>query len=197
MDVCRIALTGNVTNAPRLSHELYGEHFYQGVLAVPRLSGAIDELPFIMPEKYVARVQAGGPVGLEGQIRSYRRLSDDNVRLQLMIFVRSVGPPADEGVNEVEIAGTLLRDPSVRRTPLGREIADLLVTIERPHGKKDCVPCIAWGKHAHACACLAAGSRIHLLGRLQSRLYQKEQPDGTVQDRTTYEVSVGNVLESS
>ncbi len=195
MDISRVVLSGVVAEEPHLSHELYGEHFFQGAFEVPRLSGTVDRLPFITPGKFVARLQPGAEACIEGQVRSYRRVGEGGVRLQLMVFVRSVGSPVGEGVNEVEIAGSLLRNPSLRMTPLGREIADLLVTVERPHGKKDCVPCIAWGKQARACAGLEAGSAIHLKGRLQSRIYQKELADGLVEERITYEVSVGSVEE--
>jgi single-stranded DNA-binding protein len=195
MDMSRIVLSGTIKDEPCLSHELYGEHFFQGSIAVPRLSGTVDELPFITPGKFVEALQPGAQVSVEGQVRSYRRALAGGARLQLMVFVRKTGPPIGEGVNEVEVFGTLLRDPSVRKTPLGREIADLLVTVERMHGKKDCLPCIAWGRHAHTCATFVAGQRIHLLGRLQNREYQKELPDGTIENRMTYEVSVGSIYE--
>lgn len=192
MDVNHVRLSGEVIGAPRFSHSVYGEDFYQLSLAVPRLSGAIDTLPLMLPGSLAEEISAGSHIEAEGQLRSYRRLHQPGARLQLMAFVRHIGPETQPGVNEVELLGCLLRSPAVRRTPLGREIADLLLRLDRPNGKRDCVPCIAWGRHAHACDALPAGTRMHLLGRMQSRLYQKQLEDGVIEERVTYEVSIGS-----
>ncbi len=195
MDVNRVLLSGRIESEPKISHEIYGEAFFTTMIAVPRLSGAVDSLPIMLPGRLIRLVPEGGDIAVEGQLRSYRRLVNEGSRLQLVAYVKAIRPPVDNGTNEVELLGCLLRAPMVRQTPLGREIADLLISTDRAHGKRDCVPCIAWGRHAHACAGLEAGTRMRLIGRMQSRVYQKQLPDGHIEDRTTYEVSVGSVYE--
>ena len=193
MDANRLVLSGRFVEEPRFSHEVCGEQFFSGTIEVPRLSGAVDTLPYIAPYRHAARLYPGGEMGIEGQLRAYRRAGERGSRLQLTVLVRKVCGALEGGTNDAEIGGLLLRSPVVRKTPFGREIADLLVTVERAHGKRDCIPCIAWGRAARSFAGLPAGARVRLLGRLQSRAYRKEFPDGTAEDRMTCEVSVGLV----
>lgn len=194
MDANRVLLSGRFMEEPMVSHEVYSEAFFLTYMEVPRLSGAMDHLPIMLPGRLLPLVRVGQAACVEGQLRSYRR-SSGSVRLQLVAYARYIGRPMEEGTNQVELCGRLLRPPVVRRTPLGREIADLLLSVERNHNKKDSIPCIAWGRHAHLCADLPEGEFMHLMGRFQNREYQKELPDGHSENRMTYEVSVGSIYE--
>jgi hypothetical protein len=191
VDTSRVSLCGRLHGELTLSHEAHGENFFQGILRVPRLSGVADDLPFMVPGELVAKIPVEEPFGVEGQIRSYRKGGVHGARLQMMVFARTAVSTQSEGRNEAEICGTLLRAPVLRKTPLGREIADVLVTVQRGYGKRDCIPCIAWGRHARALAEVTAGQRMRFLGRMQSRVYQKDLGEGLSEDRITYEISVG------
>ena len=193
-------LTGVVTEDPQFDHEVFGEAFFRTVLSVPRLSGAFDLLPVTVSERLMAGAfRQGETVALTGQLRSYNKVMAGAGRLLLTAFAQHLHPVDEEqNPNTVALAGALCKPPSFRTTPFGREIADLMLAVNRSYGKSDYIPCIAWGRTARFAAGLSVGDRVQLQGRFQSRVYQKQLPDGAVQERTAYEVSVSRLtLESS
>ena len=197
----RMTACGRLERAPELSHEVMNEPFYTGTLLVKRLSGAVDRLPVTLPGKLIA--ESGVPLDslllMTGQVRSYNKVIEGAGRLMITLFAQSVTPTNDnETLNRVELCGALCKPPSFRTTPFGREIADLMLAVNRSYGKSDYIPCIAWGRTARFASGLNVGDHVQLQGRFQSRVYQKQLPDGTVQERTAYEVSVSRLtLESA
>jgi len=195
----QLNLTGVITEAPQFDHEVFGEAFFHTILSVPRLSGAYDLLPLTVSERLMAEgFQQGMTVAVAGQLRSYNKVMGGAGRLLLTAFAQRLRPvDEEENPNTVFLTGALCKPPSFRTTPFGREIADLMLAVNRSYGKSDYIPCIAWGRTARFASGLSVGDRIQLQGRFQSRVYQKQLPDGTVQERTAYEVSVSRLtLES-
>ena len=191
-----LRLSGILTDAPTYGHEVFGEKFYYGTLSVPRLSGAEDLLPVTLSERLMEDVELreGSPLAIEGQLRSYNKVIDGAGRLLITGFAqRLLDPNSDENPNQVQLTGALCKLPSYRTTPFGREIADLMLAVNRAYGKSDYIPCITWGRTARFASHLKVGDRVTLLGRFQSRDYQKQLADGTVVGKTAYEVSVGRL----
>jgi len=189
-------LTGFIAEMPTFSHDVFGEAFYQFTLAVPRLSGVHDMLPVTASERLLDLVspEMNLPLKLEGQVRSYNKVIDGQGRLLITAFAQRLTPPgADENPNAIILTGALCKPPAYRTTPFGREIADMMLAVNRAFGKSDYIPCIAWGRNARYAARLAVGDHIVVEGRLQSRPYQKQLPDGTVLDKVAYEVSVSRL----
>ena len=171
-------LSGTVVGNPVVGHEAFGEKFYYLTLGVPRLSGAQDQLPVTLSERLL----------LDGTMLK------DGDRLAITAFAqRIVEPDERENPNQIQLTGTLCKTPAYRTTPFGREIADMMLAVNRAYGKSDYIPCITWGRSARFAAKLSVGDRITLTGRLQSRAYQKQLPDGNVVEKTAYEVSVGHL----
>ena len=192
-------LRGRVGAAPHVSHLNHGVIYYQFPLEVERLSGAVDTLNILAPQGLLEAcpVTAGEEYELTGEVRSYNNRSGQGSKLVITVLVRSARPaPMEEGENRLALAGALCRKPVVRRTPLGREICDLLLAVNRPYGRADYLPCIAWGSLAAHCGALDVGDRLRLEGRLQSRQYHK-LVDGEQVERTAFEVSVMNLLDSA
>ena len=189
----QLSLTGVIMENPQFDHEVFGEAFFRTVLSVPRLSGAFDLLPLTISERLMGEdFQQGATVAIGGQLRSYNKVMGGAGRQHLR--------PVDEeeNPNTVFLSGALCKPPSFRTTPFGREIADLMLAVNRSYGKSDYIPCIAWGRTARFASGLNVGDHVQLQGRFQSRVYQKQLPDGTVQERTAYEVSVSRLtLESA
>ena len=193
----RIELQGWAVSRPALSHRSYGVEYYAMPLAVPRLSGAEDVLNLVLTRGQLSRwmPEPGRWARVEGQVRSFNNRSGVGSRLVITVLARSLEPTREEeGVNRLELAGVLCKPPVVRRTPLGREICDLLLAVNRSYSRSDYLPCIAWGSLAQRCGAMAVGDPLHLLGRLQSRRYRK-LVEGVEQERTAYEVSVMNLAE--
>jgi len=189
-------LSGTVVGTPVVGHEAFGEKFFYLTLAVPRLSGAQDELPITLSERLLdgAMLREGDHLAIEGQVRSYNKIIDGTGRLLITAFAqRIVETDERENPNQVQLTGTLCKAPAYRTTPFGREIADMMLAVNRAYGKSDYIPCITWGRSARFAAKLSVGDRISLTGRLQSRAYQKQMPDGNVVEKTAYEVSVGHL----
>lgn len=189
-------LSGKVIGTPVVGHEAFGEKFYYLTLGVPRLSGAMDHLPVTLSERLLdgAMLGDGDPLAIEGQVRSYNKIIEGAGRLLITAFAqRIVQPDERENPNQIQLTGTLCKAPAYRTTPFGREIADMMLAVNRAYGKSDYIPCITWGRSARFAAKLSVGDRIQLTGRLQSRAYQKQMPDGTVVEKTAYEVSVGHL----
>ena len=189
-------LSGTVIGTPTVGHEAFGEKFYYLTLGVPRLSGAQDQLPVTLSERLLDGVLPGegDTLSIEGQVRSYNKIIEGAGRLLITAFAqRIVEADERENPNQIQLTGTLCKTPAYRTTPFGREIADMMLAVNRAYGKSDYIPCITWGRSARFAAKLAVGDRITLTGRLQSRAYQKQLPDGTVVEKTAYEVSVGHL----
>ncbi|MBR6786725.1 MAG: single-stranded DNA-binding protein [Clostridia bacterium] len=196
----QLILAGEIMEAPQFDHEVFGEAFFRTILSVPRLSGAFDLLPVTVSERLMADgFEAGMQICVSGQLRSYNKVMGGQGRLLLTAFAQRLRPvDEEENPNTVFLTGALCKPPSFRTTPFGREIADLMLAVNRSYGKSDYIPCIAWGRTARFASSLNVGDRVQLQGRFQSRIYQKQLPDGTVQERTAYEVSVSRLtLESA
>ena len=191
----QLMLTGEVTEAPQYDHEVFGEAFFHTILSVPRLSGAYDLLPLTVSERLMAEgFHPGETVAITGQLRSYNKVMGGAGRLLLTAFAQRLLPPDDdENPNFIHLAGAICKPPAFRTTPFGREIADLMLAVNRAFGKSDYIPCIAWGRTARYAAQLSVGERLEVQGRFQSREYQKQMPDGTVMNRMAYEVSISRL----
>lgn len=191
-----IRLQGRVCQNLQFGHELFGEQFYVTTLSVPRLSGAEDQLPITLSERLLldAPIMAGTLLTLEGQLRSYNKVVEGTGRLLITAFAQRLLPVVeDENPNQVQLTGALCKPSSYRTTPFGREIADLMLAVNRSYGKSDYIPCITWGRTARYAANLRVGDKVQLIGRFQSRAYQKQQPDGTAINKVAYEVSVSRL----
>ncbi len=190
----QVILKGKVVEEPAYSHSLYGEKFYNLMLEVPRLSGVADVLPVMASDRllHLMNVVAGDEIAVIGQLRSYNRLQEGRNRLILTVFARHIAPPEDvpDNPNQVLLEGYVCRPPVYRTTPFGREITDLLIAVNRPYNKSDYIPVISWGRNARYAETLEVGQKVFIHGRMQSRQYQKRLPDGAVEDRTAFEVSV-------
>jgi len=192
-------LVGQVTSEKRFSHEIYGESFYNFDLEIPRLSGTSDIIPITISERLIANfdLSIGKKVVIEGQFRSYNTYEDSKSRLVLTVFVKEIREKEEEEEvkvpNEVQLVGHICRKPIYRKTPFGREIADILVAVNRAYNKSDYIPCITWGRNARFCENMPVGTEIKLVGRVQSRIYEKKYEDGTIEKRTAYEVSVSSL----
>lgn len=193
----RAKLCGQVLTEPVPSHVNHGESFFRFFLSVPRLSGQCDELPVIVSRQRLeqAPVRAGDTVSLAGQLRSFNNKSASGPRLVLSVFARQlVLCPESSPLNVIRLCGTVCKTPTFRRTPLGREICDVILAVNRRYERADYLPCIAWGAIAEKTAALPVGSPLALEGRIQSRSYTKVLAEGSCQ-RTAYEVSVMHPLD--
>ena len=184
-------LLGVAGEAPRLSHSNHGVDYYTFPLAVERLSGAVDTLNIVLPRPLLDRcpVEAGGCYRLTGEVRSFNNHSGEGARLVITFLARTVEAGEGEHENSLHLSGVLCKAPVLRRTPLGREICDMLLAVNRRYGRSDYLPCIAWGSLARQCGELTVGSQVALHGRLQSRPYRKVEGEVESQ-RTAYEISV-------
>lgn len=187
----RALLCGTVAGEPVLSHENHGVSYDVFPLSVPRLSGAEDRLNVVAARPLLTDcpLAPGDRVGVQGEVRSFNNRTGPGSRLVITLFARSLSPTRAEPANCLELSGVLCKPPILRRTPLGREICDLMLAVNRKYGRADYLPCIAWGTLAQRCGGLHVGDGVKLEGRLQSRSYQKVV-DGVTQDRTAFEVSV-------
>lgn len=186
----KILLRGCLQELPKFSHENHGRRFYRFYLEVMRLSGTVDTLPVIAELGVLQSLDlsAGTKLRIEGQIRSHN-VSDETGR-HLLIFVYAMNMAAEEGadINEVELCGNICKTPAYRRTPLGREICDIMLAVPRAFRRADYLPCILWGRTANELSSCQIRDRINIFGRLQSRIYTKHTENGAHQ-RTAYEVS--------
>ena len=193
-------LTGVILSELEFSHEVSGERFFKTRIRSERLSESSDELPVILSEKLLERRQfrAGERVKIAGQFRSYNRHEEKKNKLILSVYAQemeAISPETTEVApeNNVELDGFICKKPIYRTTPLGREITDVLLAVNRSYGKSDYIPCICWGSNARAVKDLTVGDKLRLSGRIQSRMYQKKESDGSVDNRIAYEVSVGKL----
>ena len=186
----QITLRGCLLAMPHLSHENHGKKFYRFTLEVPRLSGAVDLLPVVAEEKIMNsfNLSGGEMLTVTGQIRSHNVRENGARRLLIFVFAASVTAQEGEPINDVLLQGPLCRNASYRRTPLGREICDVMLAVPRAFHRADYLPCILWGRVAKEAAEMQTGEILRISGRLQSRIYTKLTEEGR-QERTAYEVS--------
>ena len=195
----RVTVIGEVVSEFKFSHEVYGEGFYTVDIAVNRLSNSVDVIPLMVSERLMDVTQdlRGSIVEASGQFRSYNRHEETRNRLVLSIFVREIDfvddYDEDMSTNQIFLDGYICKPPVYRKTPLGREIADILMAVNRPYGKSDYIPCIAWGRNARYAASFQVGDHIQVYGRIQSREYTKRISDEECEKRVAYEVSVSKI----
>lgn len=185
-----IIIRGSLLDLPQFSHENHGRRFYRFVLEVPRLSGAVDLLPVIAEEQILGKIDpsAGEMITVCGQVRSHNQRVEGARHLLIFVFATSITVEDGEPVNDVVIEGPLCREPTFRRTPLGREICDVMLAVPRAFRRADYLPCIIWGRTAQEISVCHTRDRVRIAGRLQSRIYTKLTEDGA-QERTAYEIS--------
>lgn len=195
----KVTVIGKIAEGFTYSHEVYGEGFYMTSLKVNRLSDQVDMIPVMISERLVDVSQdyIGETVEITGQFRSYNYHEGTKNRLILSVFAREIRF-IDEfndytKTNQIYLNGYVCKTPGYRKTPLGREITDLLVAVNRPYGKSDYIPCIAWGRNARYAAGFSVGSNIELWGRVQSREYTKIIGENQNEKRVAYEVSVSKL----
>ena len=186
----RIALTGALDTLPEYSHTNHDRKFYRLMLAVERLSGAVDLLPVLAAEDVLEQADlfCGERIAVTGQLRSFNNRAPEGRRLIISVYAETFTTTDAPAQNEVCLEGAVCKPPVYRRTPLGREICDVMLAVPRSYRRSDYLPCILWGRTAQAISQCATGDTISLTGRLQSRLYRKATGDG-VEVRTAYEIS--------
>lgn len=195
----KVGIIGEVLSDFKFSHEVFGEGFYMIDVSVNRLSSQADVIPLMISERLVDISQdyKGKNIEVIGQFRSYNRHEGNRNRLVLSIFVREwqiIDDTREVGkTNQIFLEGFICKAPIYRKTPLGREIADLLVAVNRPYGKSDYIPCIAWGRNARFASNFQVGGKIKIWGRVQSRTYIKKLGETEEERRTAYEVSVSKL----
>lgn len=190
MEQNSITLRGSLQELPQFSHENHGRRFYRFFLNIPRLSGTVDTIPVIARGDIVEQLDptAGAMLTVTGQVRSHNYRADGVRHLLIFVFATDVFVEDGEPLNQVSVTGILCREPVYRRTPLGREICDIMLAVPRAFHRADYLPCIAWGRTAQTLSECTVREQIGVYGRLQSRLYTKQTPDGALQ-KVAYEIS--------
>ena len=192
-------IAGTVVSEPVFSHEVYEETFYTFMLDAPRLSEVQDIIKITISEKFLAVIElsVGTKVLIHGQFRSYNNFTNVGNRLILTVFVKDIEKIDDiascENSNSIYLNGYICKQPVYRTTPFGREIADMLIAVNRSYNKSDYIPCIAWGRNAKYAESLKIGDNVIIKGRIQSREYQKKVSETEVENKTAYEVSVARL----
>ena len=196
----QVTIAGEVVSEFTFSHEVYGEHFYIVNIAVCRLSNSYDVIPVMVSERLidVTSDYRGCVLQVSGQFRSYNRHEENRNRLVLSVFAReavlaSQEDEDEQNPNHIFLDGYVCKHPVYRKTPLGHEIADVLLAVNRPYGKSDYIPCICWGRNARFADKFEVGSHIQIWGRIQSREYQKKIAEDQYEKRVAYEVSVSKL----
>lgn len=192
----KVFISGEIITEAEFSHEVYGEGFYEMNVLVKRLSGQGDVLPVTISERLIADkdLKVGVTINAMGQFRSYNKLVNGKSKLMLTVFVRELFDYATvKNPNSIVLSGYICKPPVYRTTPFNREIADVLIAVNRSYNKSDYIPCIAWGRNARFAKNLAVGEKIAIAGRIQSREYQKRVSDEDVKILTAYEVSISKL----
>lgn len=193
------SIVGEIVSEFQYSHEVYGEGFYMVEVSVNRLSNFADYIPLMISERLIDTTKSyiGQKVYVTGQFRSYNRHEEVKNRLVLSVFVREIEFIEEETdemkSNQIMLDGYICKEPIYRKTPLGREIADLLVAVNRSYGKSDYIPCICWGRNARFASRFQVGTHVQIWGRIQSREYVKKISEDQVEKRIAYEVSVSKI----
>lgn len=210
LDENRAVLTGRVLSEPAFSHKTYGESFYMVTMGIVRKSGYEDMIPLMISERLICSMdlEQGSEIAVVGQIRTYNQQIDGRNRLMIVLFVKELewvsdrfdGETAESKgeapmINTVYLEGFVCKKPVRRTSPLGREICDIMLAVNRMYNKSDYIPCIAWGRNAVYGGDLEVGTKLYIEGRLQSRQYKKYDDEGAVNVRTAYEVSIMRVEE--
>ncbi len=192
----KVFISGQIISDAEFSHEVYGEGFYEMNVLVKRLSGQGDILPVTVSERLIndRDLKVGVTINALGQFRSYNKLVDGKSKLMLTVFVRELlDDVSAKNPNSIVLSGYICKPPIYRTTPFNREIADILIAVNRSYNKSDYIPCIAWGRNARFAKNLAVGERIAVSGRIQSREYQKRITDDDIRTLTAYEVSISKL----
>ena len=200
-DTNQVSVAGEVLNDFEFSHEVFGEGFYLIDVSVNRLSNSYDIIPIMVSERIidVKKDLTGKNIEVTGQFRSYNRHENNKNRLILSVFAREIHILEEdddtEGLkpNHIFLDGFVCKEPVYRKTPLGREISDLLIAVNRPYGKSDYIPCICWGRNARYAEKFEVGGHLQIWGRIQSREYQKKIGEEEYEKRVAYEVSVSKL----
>lgn len=192
----KVYLKGEIVTEARFSHEIYGEGFYEMEVMVKRLSGQSDVLPVTISERLIEsqNLKIGSVINALGQFRSYNKQVDGKSKLMLTVFIRELlDEEYGKNPNNIVLSGYICKPPVYRTTPFNREIADILLAVNRAYNKSDYIPCIAWGRNARFVKNLCVGERVALSGRIQSREYQKKLSETETKLMTAYEVSVSKL----
>ncbi len=193
-------LTGEVTGELVLSHKTYGETFYQLELSIDRRSGYRDVINVMVSDRLLfdKTLNTGNMLHINGQVRTYNTAVNGRNRLNVVVFARELELLEDIEYyqNEINLEGYICKEPVRRTSPLGREICDIMLAVNRMYNKSDYIPCIAWGRNASYAAAMEIGAKICIEGRIQSRQYNKKDEDGNVTVHTAYEVSVIKIDEA-
>lgn len=196
----KVYIAGKVVSEPKFSYEVFGEGFYEFNLEVKRLSDISDIIPVTISERLLQteNILVGSYLAGVGQFRSYNKLVDGKSKLMLTVFIRELRQ-YDENVNpnQIEITGYVCKEPIYRTTPFKREIADVLIAVNRSFNKSDYLPCIAWGRNAKYVSSLNVGDKLEMVGRIQSRVYQKRIDENTVIEKVAYEISLNKIVKTS
>ena len=195
----QVVIMGEIVSDFMFSHEIFGEGFYMVDVKVPRLSDSSDIIPLMVSERLidVDEDYKEQNIMVQGQFRSYNRHEERKNRLVLSVFAREIEfvdeTPESSKTNQIYLDGYICKEPIYRKTPLGREIADLLLAVNRPYGKSDYIPCICWGRNARFASTFEVGTRCEVWGRIQSREYMKKLSEDDAEKRISYEVSVSKL----
>lgn len=195
----QVTITGEVASEFTFSHEVFGEGFYMVEVLVRRLSNSDDRIPLMISERLIDVTQdyRGEYITVNGQFRSYNKHEENKNHLVLSVFVREISFVEEEldgaKTNNIMLDGYICKTPIYRKTPLGREIADLLLAVNRPYGKSDYIPCICWGRNARYASNFEVGEHVQIFGRIQSREYVKKITETETEKRIAYEVSVSKL----
>ena len=195
----QVVIMGEIVSDFSFSHEIFGEGFYMVDVKVERLSDSNDMIPVMVSERVidVTSDNRGQNIMVTGQFRSYNRHEERKNKLVLSVFAREIEfvdeTPEGSKTNQIYLDGYICKEPIYRKTPLGREIADLLLAVNRPYGKSDYIPCICWGRNARYANNFHVGTRCEIWGRIQSREYMKKLSEDQVEKRVAYEVSVSKL----
>ena len=195
----QVSIMGKIASDFTFSHQVFGEGFYTLELVVKRLSDSEDRIPLMVSERLidVTHNYEGEYIQVQGQFRSYNRHEEKKNRLVLSVFVRELSfvDEIDDSMitNQIFLDGYICKPPVYRKTPLGREIADLLLAVNRPYGKSDYIPCICWGRNARYASAFEVGGHVLIWGRIQSRDYMKKVSETESEKRTAYEISVSKL----
>ena len=195
----QVSIMGQIVSQFTFSHQVFGEGFYLVDVMVKRLSDSEDIIPVMVSERLIDVTQdyEGEYLMVNGQFRSYNRHEEKKNRLVLSVFAREISfvEEEDDSVksNQIYLDGYICKPPVYRKTPLGREIADLLIAVNRPYGKSDYIPCICWGRHARYASAFTVGGHVLIWGRIQSREYMKRISENEMEKRVAYEVSVSKL----
>ena len=195
----QVTVMGEIVSGFSYSHEIFGEGFYMMDVRCKRLSESYDIIPVMVSERLmdVSADYTGELICVTGQFRSYNRHEERKNRLVLSVFAREIEfvdeTPESSKTNQIYLDGYICKEPIYRKTPLGREIADLLLAVNRPYGKSDYIPCICWGRNARFASNFTVGARCEIWGRIQSREYMKRISEEDAEKRIAYEVSVSKL----